>query len=157
MRDRDLIRQVDLINNLIKEAGSLAYENEFLQSHLSGYICIRVSGYFENAVSSIVYAYAKNRSHKHIAAYVDKTISRLTNINSVKLKEIVGSLSPDLRQKLEDFFDDSQKESSLNSLVNIRNTIAHGKDHGVTVVQANDYFKQCKEIVGFLEEIMPAN
>lgn len=155
MRDRDLSRQCDLITNLIDEAGSLASQNSFLASHLSGYICIRISGFFENAVSAVIYSYAKDRAHRYIVAYVERSVSRLTNISADKLGKAIGALSPVLRQQLDLYLEESGNKDALDSLINIRNTIAHGKDHGVTVAQAKSYFKQCKDIISFLKELMP--
>lgn len=70
-----------------------------LQSEFAKYLCVLVSGFFEQAVRDILLSYAAMNSDQFVTRYVENTIDR-TNLNAQRLEELAGRFSNDWRQRL---------------------------------------------------------
>jgi hypothetical protein len=121
-----------------------AVESELL-SHYSRYLCVLVSGYFEQSVKELVVQYCRARSPRQIVRYVNGQISLLRNINKEKLKNLIESLDPDWWQELA-----ARRESeleALDSVATVRNAISHGQDTGITMITVKQYYAQIDELL----------
>jgi hypothetical protein len=43
------------------------------------------------------------------------------------------------------------RKDAIDSIMNNRHLIAHGKDSGITVARVNDYLRKCIEVIEFIE------
>jgi len=103
-----------------------------LQSDFARYLCVLVSGYLERAVAELVLEYARRSGSPSLQRFVELNTRRFTNANAERLQNLLGSFDPDWRQTLESFLVDELKDA-VDSIVNLRNTIAHGGSVGLTV------------------------
>ena len=55
-----------------------------------------------------------------------------------------------MRVEIEQFIDGPKKDA-LDSVVDLRNKIAHGESVGVTYIRIKDYYKRISEIIDFVE------
>lgn len=120
-----------------------------VQADYAKYLCILVSGFFENAIVALVLQYAEQRSAPEIAAFVERQLDRWTNPNVEKITSLFGSFNPDWRTALESFLVDERKDS-VNSLVALRHKIAHGESVGTSLSQVRAHYKIVLEVVDFL-------
>jgi hypothetical protein len=123
-----------------------------IQADYAKYLCVLVSGFFENAVVALVLHYAEQRSAPEIASFVERQLDRWTNPNTEKVLALFGSFSSDWRTELEGFLVDERKDS-VNSLVSLRHKIAHGESVGTSLSQVRAHFKVVLEVVDFLSEL----
>jgi hypothetical protein len=122
-----------------------------MRSDFARYLCILVSGFVENAVTALATAYCRQRSQPAVANYAGTQLNRLQNVNGDRLARVVGAFERAWRHDLITFMEGPRKDA-LDSVVNLRNKIAHGESVGLTYVRINEYYLRVKEIVGFLQQ-----
>jgi RiboL-PSP-HEPN len=83
---------------------------------------------------------------------VELNTRRFTNANSERLQNLLGSFDPDWRQTLESFLVDELKDA-VDSIVNLRNTIAHGGSVGLTYQRISDYYARVQRVVDRIAEL----
>lgn len=123
-----------------------------VQADYAKYLCVLVSGFFENALVALVLHYTERRSAPEIAAFVERQLDRWTNPNSEKIATLFGSFNPDWRLAVERYLVDERKDS-VNSLVALRHKIAHGESVGTSLSQVKAHYKVILEVVDFLANL----
>lgn len=122
-----------------------------VQSDFARYLCILVSGYVETVVAQIAVEHCERRAPLSVSNYAGSQLSRMQNLNSERLLQFVGFFDSLWREELQTFIDGRRKEA-LDSVVALRNQIAHGKHVGVTYVRIRDYYQAIQEIINFVED-----
>lgn len=123
-----------------------------VQSDFAKYLCVLVTGFFENAVVTLIIHYAEHRSAPEIATFVERQLNRWTNPNVDKITTLFGSFNPDWRVSLESYLVDERKDS-INSLVALRHKIAHGESVGTSLSQVRAHYKVVLEVVNRLADL----
>ena len=123
-----------------------------VQADFAKYLCVLVSGFFENAIVALILHYAERRSAPEIAAFVESRLDRWTNPNFEKIAALFGSFNPDWRNALGVYLVD-QRRDSVQSLVALRHKIAHGESVGTSLSQIKAYYKVVLEVVEFLADL----
>lgn len=124
-----------------------------VQSDFAKYLCVLVSGFFENAIVALVLDYVERRSAPDVAVFVGRQLDRWTNPNSEKISTLFGSFNTDWRLALEGYLVDERKDS-INSLVALRHKIAHGESVGTSLSQIKAYYKVVTEVVDHLANLV---
>jgi hypothetical protein len=128
-----------------KRAAQVGSDPE-LQSDFARYLCILVSGYLERAIIELVLEHSRQNSSPSIQRFVEFRTRRLANLNSERLGQLFGSLNPDWRQDIARFIVDERK-AAIDSVVSLRNSIAHGKSVGVTYNRVARYYEEIQKII----------
>ena len=123
-----------------------------LQSDFARYLCILVSGYLEKAVAELVLEHSRRMSAPSVQRFVELQTRRLTNVNSQRLKDLLGSFDLDWQQDLSAFLVDERKDA-IDSIVNLRNSIAHGQSVGVTYLQVVKYYEQIQKVIDHVADL----
>lgn len=124
-----------------------------LQSHWVKYLCILSSGHIENSIRYIYGTYAKNKSHQNIANYIQNNLRRFQNPNTEKIINITSAFNKDWGKNLEKYISDSDEmKSSINSIIGLRNLIAHGESVTVTYSSLEKYWKNTIKVLEFIEK-----
>lgn len=123
-----------------------------IQADYAKYLCVLVSGFFENAIVALILYYAEQRSAPEIASFVERQLDRWTNPNSEKIAALFGSFNTDWRETLEGYLVDERKDS-VNSLIALRHKIAHGESVGTSLSQVKAHYKVIMEVVNFLADL----
>lgn len=120
------------------------------QSHWARYLCILVSGFLENSIKYLITDYSLNTSNEKVAKYVQSTTKNITNLNHEKIKQLLRSFSTLWCDDFEENVDESGK-LALDSIVALRNNIAHGRSVGTTYSRIRSYFDKVVDIIDYLE------
>jgi hypothetical protein len=120
-----------------------------VRSDFARHLCILVSGFVENAMAAMTMSYCRARSQPSVANYAGAQLRRLQNLNSERLLQVVGAFEQRWREDLGTFLDGPRKDA-LDSVLGLRNQIAHGASVGLTYVRIREYYTRVKEIVAFL-------
>ena len=105
------------------------------------------SGFLEQATIELLLEYVRTHSDPRIQRHVERRVRRLSNLKTQHLIDEVGSFDPDWRSKLEKFIVDEYKDA-LDGIVDLRNTVAHGRDAGgVTLSRVDGYYARIKTII----------
>ena len=123
-----------------------------LQSDFARYLCVLVSGYLERAITALILEHSARKSAPSVQRFVESQTRRLTNVNSQRLKELLGSFDPDWQQDLSVFLVDERKDA-IDSIVSLRNTIAHGQSVGVTYNQVRRYYEQIQKVIDHVADL----
>jgi hypothetical protein len=151
MSDKEILRYKSQLDDLFSKISTLDSDFE-MQSHWAKYLCIRVSGFLEVAVSTIYKNYAKNKAAPFVVNYVDKQLSSFQNPNMEKILKITRSFNPDWAKEIEiELINNSEIKDSIDSIVDVRNKIAHGENVGITYARIKRYYEVALKLVEFLE------
>jgi hypothetical protein len=139
-------------DHLIEVAGGL-HENPELQSKLAEYICIVAAGSVEQSVVEILSRYAELRSDERTRRFVQSKLRRFTNPKTSRIYELLAGFDTDWSKALRQQIDGAPAEQ-LDSLVALRNSVAHGheKPVGVTLGRVKEYWKSACRVIQVLEE-----
>lgn len=130
------------------------------QSEWSKYLCILVSGYIEESLRILLETYCANHtSSPCIKQFISKEIKGMTNCHTQKIISILSKFNVDWGKNftIEIEAESSQGEKikiCIDSIVNNRNLIAHGKSTGITYSKVLDHYKSVKKAVEVLEKII---
>src|ERR1700752_2051636 len=90
-------------------------------------------------VIELILEYVRKRSNAAIQQHVEQRLRQFTNAKTQKLIGLLGSFDPDWRKDLEAYLIDEYKDA-VDGIVDIRNTLSHGRFSGVTIVRIKDYY-----------------
>lgn len=129
---------------------ALTSQDNEVQSDFARYLCVLVSGFVETAVSELAAQYCTSRSGPQVSNYARSQLAKLQNVKTERLLQFVGAFDATWRTELESFMDGARKDA-LDSVVDLRNKIAHGESVGVTYTRISNYYSQIKQAIDFLE------
>jgi hypothetical protein len=130
------------------------------QTHNAKYLAVLVSGYLEQAVKELLLHYTNQGTRSQISKYVEKTwpISRNMKVNSIEtiLNQFDSKWGDEFQAWLSE---DDERKQHINSIVEWRNSIAHGQEantRGVTLVTVNRAFSTIGGLVSLIETMVSA-
>ena len=118
-----------------------------LKSDFARYLCVLVSGFLEQAVVELVLDHSRKRAVPSVQAYVESQVRRFTNAKSQKLVDLLGSFDPDWGRGLTVFLGTEGRKEAVDSVVDLRNSIAHGRSVGLTLTRVGAYYQQINGVV----------
>ena len=124
-----------------------------LRSDYARYLCVLVSGYAEAAVSAIATRHCSQRSSPSVARFAERSLRRVQNLKAEKLLQLVGAFDPAWRAQLAEYVEGARREA-LDSVVDLKNHVAHGGSVGVTYAQAKEYYNCVREVVQYVARLM---
>lgn len=144
-------QKLDTLFDHFKELSKL--NNSQIDSQWSIYLCIRVSGFLETSLNSIYIAYCQDKAHSNISKYIQYSFEgkRSQNMKPEVILQLAGAFSPTWRSELEQYLDD-ERRAALESVVNIRNSAAHGGTMSVSYNNIKDYYKKIWEVIQFIDQ-----
>jgi hypothetical protein len=125
-----------------------------VQARLTEYICIRVSGFLEQAVRQIFYELARRKGDRALARFVSEQLSWETNFNAERLCNVIGRFDPDWQRDMEAYLQDDNRKNALDSIKNNRNNLAHGEWVGVGLATMKEWYKRVTDSVDHLEHLV---
>mgnify|MGYP001620158171 CR=1 FL=1 len=124
-----------------------------LRADYARHLCVLVSGYVERSVAEILLEYARHTTAAPLRSYLDVSLKRLRNVDSERLLNTIGSLDAGWRSELAAFVVD-ERQAALNSIVGLRNDIAHGGGTSVSLAQVEKYWTSVQEVIDKVEELV---
>lgn len=126
--------------------------DEEIRAHLSRYLCIISNGHIEESLRIIYGKYTESKSsHQNITNYVSRDLGDFRNPNVEKILALASRFSPEWRKELELFLTDEMKDS-LNSIVNIKNALSHGRTTGISYITLKKYWDNVLNILDFIDD-----
>jgi hypothetical protein len=127
----------------------MAYTDIEVQADYAKYLCVLVSGFFENAIVALALDFADRKSSPEVSAFVERQLDFWTNPNTEKICALIGSFSSEWRDRVANFLIDERK-ASVNSLVALRHKIAHGESVGTSLSQVKAHYAIILDVVEFI-------
>jgi hypothetical protein len=151
--NREINRQVQGFNNLVKKATEAAGDNLELRAEWARYICVVSSGILENALKELYIEFAKQKTSAPIARYISSQLSPIRNPKTQRFLDIASAFSQTWLSELEVFVGDNGRSEAIDSIMNQRHLIAHGKhkNSNITIARIKEYFSKAIEVIDFIE------
>src|SRR5262249_6868094 len=131
--------------------GKSLSEDLELQSHWARYLCVLVSGYAEHSVRSLYTEYARDNASPAVAAYVQSQLKGFLNPKMENILTLSRLFKPEWAEELEGAVQE-QIKASIDSVVNTRHHIAHGRSVGISFSIISQYYKDVLVLVRMIEE-----
>jgi hypothetical protein len=144
----DLFGRAEALYQLVRNGG-FDYEFE-IQSDFARYLCIRVCGLVDVAVNFIISSYVTRHAPQELNRFAFRTLGRHQNLKSERLVELIGQFHEAWASDLKVFLTEHRRDA-LNSLVDNRNSIAHGASVDITHERVREYYLPVLELITFLE------
>lgn len=154
MQNREIAKQLQRLNDLIKKTDEACAGNLELQAEWSKYLCILSAGLIENALKAIYTEFAQKKVSKPIANYVSSTISPIRNPKTQRFLDIAAAFNPMWEDELEAYVTDNGRLEAIDSIMSQRHLIAHGQNQNsnITVAKLKDYLTKSIEVLEFIEQ-----
>jgi len=124
-----------------------------VQADYAKYLCVLVTGFFENAIVALLLDYVERRGSAEVLSFVERQLDRWTSPNAERTANLFGAFSADWRASVTAYLVDRRKDS-LNSLVALRHKVAHGESVGTSLTQIQAHYDVVLEIVDHLAELV---
>jgi hypothetical protein len=145
-------RLEDLINTYKKDT-DLSTD---MMSNISKYIAVLVSGYLEQAIKEIFIKYALAGARPQVSNYIQKSWPTSKNMHTRNIADILQQFDTTWEVAFLAWLEqDETRKKDINSIVQWRNSIAHGNEThtlGVTINSVYDAFKTIQSLVLFIEQ-----
>jgi RiboL-PSP-HEPN len=127
-----------------------------LQADFAKYLCVLVSGFLEKAIASLLIARAEDKASPDVASFVEFSLGRWQNPNSERLLQLLGSFDTEWRRALEANLADEVR-AAIDSVIALRNQIAHGANVGTTLSQIKSYYAHILKVVDQVADLVDPN
>ena len=151
MKNREIAKQLQKLQSLLKNNEITSSGDLDLQAHWSKYLCVLCAGLIENSIKEICVEFCSKRSNTRIQSYCTFNLNKIQNPKSNRLVEIVQMFDKSWSAELDIFLKDNGRSDAINSIMNNRHQIAHGKDVGLTIVRVSNYLDKTIEVINFIE------
>ena len=123
------------------------------QADHTKYLCVLVSGLIETVIPELVIEYCGKQTSAPVLGYISGQLNKIQKLNVRKLTELLASFDKAWAKDFESFLEIDGKKESLNSVVALRNKIAHGESvPQMSLSRMTDYYKNIKTIIKFIED-----
>jgi len=145
-------RLKDALDDLYIRADPRQVTDPEIAGDLARYLCVRVSGYLEQATAIILRGHCSKYSYGNVQQFAMSWLDRAPNLSIDALVKLVRRFNNQIANELEEYLTEEERGSSLNSLIGLRNDIAHGRQQGMSREQAWQYFGVVESVVEWLLE-----
>lgn len=155
--NNDQKRQLDDCANELVKIREWINKNQLHSNikFLVAYAVIKSSGTIEIVFKSILNSFLSEKCKEETAKFIEKNVvDNSCNPSTGRMSEFLGQFDT----KRKDDFDSKTKgieeKNDLNSLVSLRNDIAHGRDIHVSIDTVKKYFESGRKIVEMLDGLL---
>lgn len=154
MLNRELIRQLQRLQDLIKKTNEACGGNLELQAQWAKYICVLTSGLLENAIKEVYMEFAQRQVTQPIANFVASKLSPIRNPKAQVFLDVAAAFNTTWKDELEAYLADDGRGDAMDSIINHRHLIAHGKHHNsaISLAQVKEYLAKAVEVIEFIEQ-----
>ena len=159
MRNVRLVAQYDRIQSLLERTRTATWEDIELQGYWGRYICIMAAGLLENSIREIYSDYVRSASSPQVSSFATSSLQNILNPNSNRFIQVASSFSQEWGRSLEEFLNanEGERKDAIDSIINNRHQIAHGRNTSVSVVRVSNYLIRAVEVIDFIESQCSGN
>lgn len=145
--------EFDSIDEAIKKVEHHTGDAE-IASYLSSFLAVMVCGVYEDCIEHLICQRAAKAQDTEVYQYIKSTIAEsFRNPKFVCIVEILTKFSRGYADALKNNIEHKSKVA-LDSIVDNKNAIAHGRPSNVTISDIKDYHNRCIPIFELLENIL---
>jgi hypothetical protein len=152
--NKDLTRQLDQLDALFQKAREMRNDLDLL-GHWGRYLCVLSAGFLENSIREIYGDRARRCSTRDVSSYVIQSLERVQNPKAQRFLEVTGAFNKSWAHALDKYLseDDGHRKNSIDSIMNNRHLIAHGRNANISVARVREYLDAGVEVLEFIESM----
>ena len=153
MRNQILNRQLQTLNDLLGRTHLASSGNIDLMGHWGRYLCVMTAGFLENALQILFSEYVQRRASPQVYMFAKGRLDRISNPKAGRFVETARYFDRGWANDLEEYLkeDDGVRKDAVDSIMNNRNMIVHGRTSQISVDQVRRYLPHCVQVVDFIE------
>lgn len=152
MLTHNLQKQYQQIVKLIDRTNESCGSNLELHGHWGKYICILVAGFLENALSEVYQELVNKSSSPFVSNFTLRSLEKIQNPKASRFVETASSFKREWGSELEIFLNQNPSvREAVDSIMNNRHLIAHGKNTSISVVKVKEYLTAAVKLIEFIE------
>jgi hypothetical protein len=139
-----LIQRIDALqdNRMIRAAEVTLYVDD-----MNRYLIIRISGWLEQTFHAVLMQYVSRRvADEPARQFILEKIYRVRNLNFHRILQTLRQFDERLANQLNHLVSAKGKDD-LNSLMDLRNDIAHGHHNKSAYNRTKQYYRSCIELL----------
>ncbi len=145
--------EFDAIDEAIRKVESHKGDAE-IASYLSSFLAVMVCGIYEECIEHLICQRAAKAQDSEIYQYVKSTVAEsFRNPKFARIVEMLAKFSHVYANNMKNSIEEKSK-IALDSIVDNKNAIAHGRPANLTISDIKDYHNRCIPIFEFLENIL---
>ena len=149
MKNIEVLRYKQRLDDLFEKVKDIS--DIELQSHWARYLCILVSGYLETSVRAIYREYSRKRADRNVENYVSSRLKWFQSPKMEPILQLTRAFSQQWAERLK-IETDGELKISVDSIVDVRHNIAHGRDSGISYSRICDYYKNAVKVIELIEK-----
>lgn len=146
------------VEKLIKELRSLdPLTQSVLFSSMSQYICVRITGYLETGLDSLLITFVEQSTKDHRLRNVTiRYIQGFHSANYSNIRQLLAAFDKNLDESFKSQIDLVGKNipENIDSLFKQRNLIAHGQRSELGTSALNQYFKMAQQVLEIIARLL---
>jgi hypothetical protein len=127
--------------------------NDEMKAHWARYLCVLISGFIENSIKLLLREHTGRRAQQDVSSFVNNKLSRITNLNETKIKELLGAFNDSWREDFEQNISGEQK-GAIDSVLANRHNIVHGRQVGVSFISVKTYYENIIKTLDYIENLV---
>jgi hypothetical protein len=151
MTDAELDRQLGVLIALFDQSRIACGGDLEMESHWAKYLCVLTAGFLENSLKSVYSRLCRRDASEPVAAFATITLDRIRNPKTQRFLEVTNSFRTDWGESLKEFATAEGRGLAIDSIMNNRHLIAHGRSSEITLERARGYLIKAVEVVEFVE------
>lgn len=152
MQNRELSRQLQRLRSLFQRTAVASGQDIEMQSHWAKYLCVLSAGFLENALVELFSDFASGAASPPVAQYARKSLSKTQNPKTQKFVETASAFKATWGENLNGYVELEGRKDAIDSIMNNRHLIAHGRDSGISLVRLKEWFDKSIDVIEFLEQ-----
>lgn len=126
-----------------------------LSADLSRYLVILVAGWMEQSAFELARDRCRRDASGPVLSFSLSHLDRTRNARLEELLDMVGRFDKRWRDELERFMT-SEKKDAINSIMGLRNQVAHGNPwiQNASVARVSNYFESCRTVIYRIADIL---
>lgn len=146
-------RQRQRLDEAFSRIASIDADALEARADFAKYLCVRVSGFLESAITLHLAEHARGTSAPRISHYVGRRLGYFQNAKKDKILDLFGEFDPEWRADLERFLVDEMADA-LGTIVANRHKIAHGDDSTITYARVREHWLTIQQIVNHIADLV---
>lgn len=131
-------------------------DNDELRAELTKHLCVLCSGLLEVSCRDVVARYARPRCDQTVLRFVEARIGDMYSAQVGNMHSLLACFDPRRADQWRDGLSDEERDS-VDSIVNNRHQIAHGRSIGLSFDVLNRYRKAAMNALVMMERTFPGH
>jgi hypothetical protein len=149
--NREIGRQKQRLDDIFQKTHAATNQDAEIQAHWAKYLTVLTAGLLENAISEVYKDYVGASSNPRVAKYASSVLDRIQNPKCDRFVEVARAFDSSWAEALITYTSSNGTKEAIDSIMNERNHIAHGKDSSISLARIREYYDASLKVIEFIE------